>query len=326
MKPSLLRRTLILTSLIAVYGLVPSLSTAGGLDGGGGGASVCRDQSGQLTSVQLLDLWEAENLGMQTLVNDEVTSVDDQVARALAKLNIIDSQLAQKAVASWAYIKTHTFPVGPKVVIHPPADAKNNFGELGCAFEGMMFYDDLRKGLLYKPEIFNAQKSKTGFAASYVHESIYKVLRDEYEAKTSALTRLITGCLFSADTANCLHLKPIALPTNTRVYQCSGDGNTFYLYQNKLSDKKVEWNLVYTKYQGLNFKYETKNVVQLSGEQVAGNFDVSLNPKITGLEALGGIKSESSAQLMIDPRSQPNYMVGDMNKSGYYGCRIVGKN
>ena len=49
---------LIIASLFSHF----ALAEDGTRDGGGGGAFVCRDSAGAVTSVELLDLWEAREL------------------------------------------------------------------------------------------------------------------------------------------------------------------------------------------------------------------------------------------------------------------------
>jgi hypothetical protein len=192
--------------LIGLSSLYADSARAGGFNGGGGGALVCKDNSGKILSAELLDLFETRELSQQTIVYDNVTPVEQQVAKAIDKLGRFDGQFKLKVLAAWKQIQTHTTEASDALVIDPPADAKKKFHKEGCSFEGMMYYDGDRQRLFIKMPIFQAQNTITDMAASYMHESIYKVLREQYFDTDSIQTRKITGCLFVDDVASCLRI------------------------------------------------------------------------------------------------------------------------
>ena len=260
--------------LILSVSLAPSLvmlskAYAGGANGGGGGAYVCRDSSGKITNAELLDLFEAREVSGRTIVYDESKSIETQVEEALAKVTLIHSQLGGEALAVWKYIQTHQSPRGRSgsLDIDPPDDANSNLKKkvngVSCPLEGMMFYDDIRDRLVMKWETFDAQQSKTEKAASYVHESIYKAMRTLFSQQNSGMARMMTGCLFTDDYVNCMNLVPVQIPPKAIVYTCKVGNSSALVYKTRdLSDQDSEWKIFFKSIRGLNFGFETSVLAQ----------------------------------------------------------------
>ena len=183
--------------------------------GGGGGAYVCRDGSKTVESAELLDLFEVEHAG-QAVAYDDATPVDIQVTSAIQLLGTVDSSFGSDVLAAWKFIQTHKVSEPNDSIIPAPTDADPNLLKAGCPLVGMMYFDDLKQRLFIQQDIFDAQKRPTAFAASYVHESIYKVLRNKYNAHDSHFARELTGCLFSNDFAGCLNLSKIVYQKTRR--------------------------------------------------------------------------------------------------------------
>lgn len=192
-------------------------SKAGTVTSGGGGAYVCRDRQGNITSSHLVDLWEAANipskwnwpleerLSEQTafvinpiLKNEESAQV--QFEKALAKVAVVDFDLAESIRKMKEEIFGNTNKLPERISISVPEDLKTGYFPTGCPVEGMMYYNGDTKRLDLKPEIFAALSTQTDIAAAWMHESIYKVMRDANPfaySKDSKPARLFTGCIFS---------------------------------------------------------------------------------------------------------------------------------
>ena len=269
---------------------------AGPGSGGGGGAYVCRS-GGSIQSAELLDLFEAREASGQKIVYDENTPVGAQADKALAKLKTIHPGLAESAAIALNFIREpgHIVEASASLNIAPPLDAISNLNKsvngVNCPLEGMMYYNDLRQRLIIKPEIFNAQKSKTEKAAAYVHEAIYKALRDDFNAETSTNARLLTGCLFSDNVANCLNLKKIVLPKGLDAWKCQDDVNSFYLV--KLTEKDAvndpNWQVIFLKSGNLVFRYETSlfaSMAEPGTYTIPDYMFLDSSVHVTGLERL----------------------------------------
>jgi hypothetical protein len=184
--------------------------------GDSAGAFICAGEN----DAHLLDLFESEISG-HPIAYDNVTDIETQVTAALDKLQTVHPDLALHAREDWQIIQSHQAG-GPDVAINPPADS-GKASKAGCDLKGMMYFDDSRNALIRNTTIFNAQKTKTQFAASYVHEAIYKALRDRgVEAgKGTVTTRLLVGCLFTKDDlGQCLNLQPNKPATAKDAWTC----------------------------------------------------------------------------------------------------------
>jgi hypothetical protein len=297
-----MKTTLMALTLLTAVAIPSAKAVAGGNEGGGGGgAYVCRDSSTHaIISVELLDLFETRSAGNE-ITFDDVNSVDVQVEGAIAKLKKIFPQFAADTEANWRYIENHK-SFGPSDLEIDVDDAFSNFKKAGCELEGMMYYSDRRQRLIVKGAIFNAQKRPTEYAASYVHEAVYKTMRDDYDETDSDHARQISGCLFAKNTEGCLNLKPIQIPINKGAWKCSDNLNTYYVYGTGVllnppnSDPMYQYRIVFTKLGGSALSYETSTY---AGDRrwptVAGgvahvdSFGIEFQPQylaISGLEFL----------------------------------------
>ena len=190
-------------------GLSTHFAYAGAVDGGGGGAFVKRDAAGQILDVDLLDLFEVEEIKGYKVVKNNDRAVNEQVEAILLLLKSIDYTAWSDTTQAWQIVKTHQRLTKVGIKIEKPADAHNRFHKDGYEFEGMMYFDDLSDLLYINKEIFEAQKTNTEKAAALVHESIYKGWRTHHlEEHDSTLARTITGCLFTTEPLKCLNLAP----------------------------------------------------------------------------------------------------------------------
>ena len=166
---------------------------------------------------------------------DDSTLVNDQVVAAISRISNYHPGLGEATRLAWIDVQDNIVFASDNLIIKPPSDAFSNY-EGTCPLEGMMYYDGARQKLVIKENIFNAQKTKTDKAAAYVHEAIYKVLREKYDQKDSVTARLLTGCLFSENIKKCLNLKtPSIVTPESRVWQCKDDEfklNMIYKFKN----------------------------------------------------------------------------------------------
>ena len=78
-----------------------SVYAAGGgaVAGNGGKGVVCRDQSNRISSIRVLDFYEADIRGIKIELGDPAISIQDKISLALSRLNAIDSKRAQRYLA-----------------------------------------------------------------------------------------------------------------------------------------------------------------------------------------------------------------------------------
>jgi hypothetical protein len=148
-----------------------------------------------------------------------------------------------------------------------------------------MYFDDVQKRLLINQPLFDAQNRQTAFAASYLHESIYRALRLNYSARDSRLARHINGCLFTADTASCLNLMETKFPTDRPVVKCADSMNSFFYYatgaRTDMPIMEFQYKVVFTRIGGAPLAYEASTT--------AGGTD----QKLTSESGLYGLESDT---------------------------------
>jgi len=202
-----------------------NLAYAGASSGGGGGAFVCRDHTtGEIKNSELLDLWEGRNI-QGWAIPASADPVDAQIAAALSKLKSIDELLYQKTLSELNHIQTTVNYLPDDAALPPPADANLKYAKKDCPLEGMMYYDGNFDRLQIDKSVFSHLLDNTNVAAAWVHETIYKILRDVSGQTDSTKARLLTACLFSTD--DCLGSatwpKPVA-----GSYKCNSADVEFY--------------------------------------------------------------------------------------------------
>lgn len=280
--------------------LAPALTRAGVISGGGGGALVCRNADGTVTSAELLDLWEAHAMGGQTIVHDSINSVNDQLRAAAAKLAAVHSGLAEGVLENWKHIQKNRVWNTEEVLFPKPDDADNSLEKKNCPLQGMMFYDDQRNKLILRKPVFNALKDNTEIAAAYFHEALYRAMRmlKLEGARNSVQTRIIVGCLFSeGDLADCLNLEP-AQPAN--AWNCdlpADEANDEPTLRISLYQEKGAWKIVVHQAGSTRFGQRAvgnvpKKIQTLPGYEGPsgpglGEFLLDESLRITGLENLG---------------------------------------
>ncbi len=166
--------------------------------GNGGFAHVCRDDSGNITSASLLDLWEAESL--RPHASD--APVHEQVELALAKL----LEFAPNAyrVVGFRYDLLKTAVVKTNRPLSMTEDAFPPYEPMpGCRYEQVARFEPVltemgTSGLRIFSEIYDHPTfTNSDRAALFVHEAIYLVDRLRNNATNSQRARTLTGHLMS---------------------------------------------------------------------------------------------------------------------------------
>ncbi|HVK61126.1 MAG TPA: hypothetical protein VM432_06230 [Bdellovibrionales bacterium] len=221
-----------LCGLLLIGPALPSAAfAAGGVDGGGGGSITCTipdADSGQVIRTvengevvyryvrtgqvyqslmtngrdfQFLDLWEAET-GFGPFFLNQIDipynedSVDTQVDRAMKRLVEVLPELGKKSEIALAHIRKNILPLPDGVVVDEPRDTRIRFKPKECKVVGFALYSDEDDNLAIDPSM-KKLVTKTDFAALFIHEAIYKVLRNEQNEQDSWRTRRIVAFLFS---------------------------------------------------------------------------------------------------------------------------------
>jgi hypothetical protein len=209
---------------------------------GGGGAFVWRDAENNVVKSELIDLWEAENIafnwpnGVGTIVipllSKGSAKTDDLINDAITRLAQYDSVLAAQVRSDYAYISQHVNDLPPTIEIELPDDLKVAYFPEGGPPEGMMRYNGITGLLDVDVSIFSKLVTVTDIAASYMHEAVYKTMRESiYAHKDSIASRHLNSCLFSSSTT-CLPQPMMQIPTDRWAYECVTGDLDFIVYPN----------------------------------------------------------------------------------------------
>jgi hypothetical protein len=233
----------ILATILLLSGLqAQAICPSGPSTSGGGGAFVCRDSNGQVTSSELLDLWEAKNL-LNWKVEYSKDPVDAQIKKALSRLASVNSHIASEVEKELVKIRSEAFYLPATIALNAPLDANHLYTKPGCPLEGMLYYDGNRMpsaGLVVDNTIFKKLLTTTDVAASWIHEAYYKVYRDMINPgtmaafglkKDSVSSRKMTGCLFSTGFPCLKDLSQEMQPASgASVFKCSTQDLDFEAY------------------------------------------------------------------------------------------------
>lgn len=213
-------------SLLFLFSLALSLNAFAGKEGGGGGAFVCRNSANEIMNSELLDLWEGrEIIGWNIPYSND--PVETQLHKAIDKLKNVDTGLYQLVLKELAHIQSTVRYFPADVTISAPDDAMNQYQKTGCPLEGMMYYDGNFDRLGVNKTIFDHLLNNTNVAAAWVHETIYKIWREEEAQSDSRQARRLTACLFATD--DCMGLKSAStLPAQKTRYFCQSKDFDFY--------------------------------------------------------------------------------------------------
>jgi hypothetical protein len=215
--------------------VVPAIAQSmGSGSSGGGGAYVCRS-NGEITKSHLVDLWESENIDFpwphlkksKLNINYSTSSWKTILKGALKNLDQVDPNLSKQVKVEIEEIIANQYFLPSGVSITVPSDLLTNYFPRGCAPEGMMYYENDFQRVNIDKEIFDKLATQTDIAASYLHEAIYKVLRDsKHKHVNSKGTRRLVACLFDKD----CYSATSSYPKDRIVYFCESESFEGYIY------------------------------------------------------------------------------------------------
>jgi hypothetical protein len=214
----------------------------GGINGGGGGAYVCRNPDGSIRSSRLIDLWETERnakrFGVPLHIERSDRDPELQFADAIKKLAAFDPDFADAVAAEKKKIFdiNKPVPLPSDEEISLPKDLETVYSPKGCKPTGMMYFHDGKGFLQVDEEIFAALETKTDVAAAWAHESIYWVLRNAAGEKTSKNTRFLVGCLFAKEKCLRRNNGTRKLSPGQLAYHCSRDQVDVFLYPSEAEE------------------------------------------------------------------------------------------
>jgi hypothetical protein len=227
--------------------LAKAVPAGGGMSDGGGNAVVCR-RDGQITSAQLLDLYEAEMIeGLKSQRIDPTLGYRDIALAAAGRIDAggagenqtslsttsVDGKVVSRSVGIFPLVPSHKpiqgwvdfisknmrlLPDG--VNLKPLDDSKNIIMPRDCAIEQTALYNDANEQILVVGEIWN-QMDSANKAALLVHEALYKNLRMIWSEATSERTRVAVGRIFAGQV-----LKSVLAAVPNDVQVCFTDEDT----------------------------------------------------------------------------------------------------
>jgi len=201
-----------LSSLISVF-LFSSLvfgetKPMGHEHGNGGGAIVCRDQNKKIISAELLDLWEARVSGRE-LDFPYHRSAYTMVEIGIDRIGLNNPFLAGRVREAYHNIKKISWDIPGNTALMPPTDAQHWMMKEGCALEGVAQYMTFpdRDQLYIDLEILKMMPQMDQ-AGLWLHEAIYKALRQDDGDTHSLRTRYMVTTLFESTQASPLKSDP----------------------------------------------------------------------------------------------------------------------
>ncbi|RYZ98605.1 MAG: hypothetical protein EOP11_20445, partial [Proteobacteria bacterium] len=221
--PTFLAVTLLLTSMSAF---------AGAVSGGGGKAVVCRDAQNNVRSVELLDLWEGRQLESFTF-EESTVSVERQANEAISRLrNVIfhggsyrnfPNEAVYGADALEALLKRELKPFLEATEwvkrLHGTSlnltnDALELVAPSDCAIEQVVTYLERKGDTVLLNQDLADHMSPTQLAALYVHEALYKYMRNREGEKNSVRVRKAVALAFAGfETKSMVDLMPEEIVT-----------------------------------------------------------------------------------------------------------------
>jgi len=183
-----------------------SIFTYAGDSGHGGGGYVCPQKDGT-TNVVLVDIWEANlrvHLANKSYSKIPLSDADlyKQVNEALIRLSTVNKAFAEKVKKELQYIEQNYTEAPAYALISEPQDVSPDLGPRGCKLKGVATYIDNfwnGEGVLWIDMKHFNNMHVTHQAALFVHEAVYKVLRERSLIEINSVnTRKIVGILFSS--------------------------------------------------------------------------------------------------------------------------------
>lgn len=197
--------------------------------GNGGGAVVCRDSSGKIVSAELLDLWERRASKQATYQSS--AAVNDLIKWALVRISKNNAAFGARVRQAYEENRKIVTEVADGISLKSPDDAFEWMFEDGCKLEGAANYQTrFGNDRLYIDLRIVQMMSPTSQAALWIHEAIYKVLRQDDGDTNSLRTRDIVSQIFASEPVpemnfNNLHrfICLAQLPANAKVHSLVAD-------------------------------------------------------------------------------------------------------
>jgi hypothetical protein len=207
----------------------------GGVDGGGGKSIVCRDSAGQITSAEVLDLYEARMMFGRTL-RTPVGTMQGQLQDALKVIPEPNRHMIETLISS-VQSKMKMVPVGTKLnLIDDAMEVMLPVGNCSAEQAANYFNENL---IMVSEDIWN-HLDEMNRAALLMHEALYRYNRFD-GASDSRRTRYAVGAIFSEGT----QWVPIQDQVPEGAAECSTPDHeiVFWLYQ----DNNKDWVLQFRK-------------------------------------------------------------------------------
>jgi hypothetical protein len=205
--------------------------------GGGGKGVVCRDKSGRIESVQLLDLWESQVLfSRPARISKE--PIERQITRALEQLKnsvaviglptVPETEINQQLSRSvQRFVRDRKMLHGVTLTLTP--DSYEVAYPTQCSIEQIVTYiDGSDPQILVNADLWE-KLDTTNKAALIVHEASYSLLRLFFDEKDSVRVRRAVGYVFAGNYFS--SLKQILPP---RYVVCEAN-----LFQDQVSPSKI---------------------------------------------------------------------------------------
>lgn len=176
--------------VIGLSMLTSFTSWAGGDVGNGGVSVVCRDSLGEITSAELLDIFEGREIYGRKYINENI-GVDTKLEISQLKLSRHPTYLT-KFQDELAKVQANLIFIREGIELNPTNDALPTISKNGCNYEQVANYTDEGEVLVSR-EIYNAFDVNNK-AALFIHEAVY-ALRRKVGDKTSQKSRRLTAHL-----------------------------------------------------------------------------------------------------------------------------------
>lgn len=177
-----------------ILGVLISLSSFAGREGGGGAGVVCKNKQGQISSVKLLDLYEAE-LSDGKLIPRSNLAVTHQISQVLKKTDKyfrydLNEQIQDMKIN---YLPENVTQRQPYDLGDGPVVIEDN-----CSVEWIAFYKDSSDVLQVVTKYYK-KMSPTDQAALVIHEAVYKIRRTKINDESSFESRKIVAEFFASN-------------------------------------------------------------------------------------------------------------------------------
>lgn len=244
----------------------------GGVDGGGGKSIVCRNAAGEITSAEVLDLYEGR---IMFGLNIEETSepMDFQILRALSRI----PKTTRKQVELHTYnVQKHMRLTPPGTELLPIDDSFEVIAPKDCIVEQAANYYN-NKLILINIDIWE-KLSETGKAALILHEAIYATNRIA-GATNSRQSRHAVAHIF--DPATQWTDVNDGLPHNRLTCVSMNGGSVMYAYQNKDNQWTLQFQIL-----GKSFVMSKKTLTIMNPDldlNEAKNFPIKSGDDLIGV-------------------------------------------